>query len=59
MQLLLENYDNKGMMALAASHLKRCRLADFEHWLVRVMRNSSVPGLIEAIRETLPEVEPS
>ena len=59
LQLLLENYDNKGMIALAASHLKRCRLADFEHWFVRVMRNNSVPGLIETIRETLPKIAPS
>ena len=59
LQLLLANYDNKGLMALAATHLKRCRLVDFEHWLVRVMRNNSVPGLIEAIQETLPDVEPS
>lgn len=59
LQLLLANYDNKGMISLAATHLKRCRLNDFEHWLVRVMRNNSVPGLIEAIRNILPEVEPS
>lgn len=59
LQLLLANYDNKGMMALAATHLKRCRLVDFEHWLARVMRNNSVPGLIETIQETLPDVEPS
>lgn len=59
LQSLLANYDNKGMMSLAATHLKRCRLADFENWLVRVMRNNSVPGLIECVQEILPEVEPS
>lgn len=58
LQLLLANYDNKGMVALAASHLKRCRLADFENWLVRVMKNNSVPNLIESIQEILPEIEP-
>lgn len=59
LQSLLANYDNKGLMALAATHLKRCRLSDFENWLVRILRNNGVPGLIECIQEILPEVEPS
>lgn len=58
MVLLLENYDNKGMLNLAATHLKRCRVADFENWLVRSMRNNSVPDLIKTFREILPQIEP-
>ncbi|MEZ9048801.1 AAA family ATPase [Vibrio sp. 10N.247.311.64] len=57
LQLLLENYDNKGMIALAATHLRRCRRADFEHWLVRVLRNENVPNLIESIQEVLPRID--
>lgn len=55
--LLLRNYDNKGMMALAATHLKRCRRQDFESWLVRVLRNESVPNLTSSIQELLPEIQ--
>ncbi|WP_202946573.1 AAA family ATPase, partial [Achromobacter arsenitoxydans] len=54
---LLANYDNKALMSLAATHLRRTRLADFESWLVRVLRNNSVPNLIDAIRHNLPVVE--
>jgi len=56
--LLLANYDNKGMMAFAATHLKGCNRSNFEHWLVRVLRNNNVQGLIESIQEILPEIEP-
>ena len=53
---LLANYDNKAMMSLAATHLKRTRLADFESWLVRVLRSNSVPNLVDSIRQSLPTV---
>lgn len=56
--LLLANYDNKGMLALAATHLKGCSRSNFEHWLVRVLRNNNVQGLIESIQQALPEIEP-
>ncbi|PKP51248.1 MAG: ABC transporter ATP-binding protein [Bacteroidetes bacterium HGW-Bacteroidetes-1] len=56
--LLLEIYDNKGLMALAAANLKKCRLADFENWLVRVLLNNKVPNLVKAIKKALPEVKP-
>lgn len=55
--LLLRNYDNKGMMALAAIHLKSCRLQDFESWIVRVLRNGNIPKLTEAIQELLPQIQ--
>lgn len=56
LSLLLKNYDNKGMLALAATYLKRCRLQDFESWLVRMLNNNSIPGLTSAIKSYLPEV---
>ena len=55
--LLLRNYDNKGMMALAATHLKRCKRQDFENWLVRVLRNGSVANLSASIQDLLPEIQ--
>lgn len=54
---LLIHYDNKGLMALAATHLKRCRLSDFEAWLVRVLRNKKFPAITKAIRESLPVIK--
>ncbi len=56
--LLLKNYDNKGLIALAGSHLRNCRKGDFESWLVRVLRNNKVPNLVSTIKGILPEVEP-
>ena len=58
LSLLLANYDNKGMMAFAASHLKGCSRNNFEHWLVRALRNNNVSGLIESIQNILPEIKP-
>lgn len=54
---LLANCDNKGLIALAAIHLKRMRLADFESWLTRVLRNNTVPALTAAVRKSLPEIQ--
>lgn len=58
LDVLLANYDNKAMMSLAATHLKRNRVADFENWLIRVLRNGTVPELTNAIRHILPVIEP-
>lgn len=58
LSLLLANYDNKGLIALAAQHLKGCRLKDFEGWIVRVLKNDSVEGLIESIQDALPDITP-
>lgn len=52
--LLLAHYDNKQLMALAAMRLKNARVRDFESWLGRILRNSSVPELVTAIRACLP-----
>ena len=54
--LLLANYDNKGLLALAATHLKRQRLDDFESWLTRILRNDKAPAVAAAIRGNLPAV---
>jgi ABC-type cobalamin/Fe3+-siderophores transport system ATPase subunit len=51
---LLANYDNKGLLALAASHLKQSKLVDFEGWLTRVLRNDKAPPVAEAMRAALP-----
>lgn len=53
---LLANYDNKGLMALAASSLKGTRLENFESWLMRVLRNNSVPAIVSAIQNVLPVI---
>ena len=55
---LLANYDNKGLIALAAQHLKKTRRADFESWLTRVLRNNKAPAVVEAIRGCLPDIQP-
>lgn len=56
--LLLANYDDKGMMALAAQHLKNTRLGDFKSWLTRVLRNDKAPALVNAIKRNLPQIQP-
>ncbi|WP_420787639.1 AAA family ATPase [Shewanella chilikensis] len=53
---LLSIYDNKGLMAIASSHLRNTRLAEFEHWLIRNLNNHLAPKVIEEIRVTLPAV---
>lgn len=53
---LLANYDNKGLMALAAKHLKKSRRQDFESWLTRVLRSDKAPALVSEIRKVLPEI---
>ena len=56
--LLLANYDNKGLLALAAAHLRKSRLTDFESWFTRVLQNDKVPGLQAAVRDILPAIYP-
>jgi len=53
---LLANYDHKGLMALAAMHLKKMKLSDFESWLTRILRNNKVPALVTAIRQSIPNL---
>lgn len=43
-------------LAIAAPHLKRQRLGDFESWLARILRNDKAIAVAAAIRGTLPVV---
>jgi len=54
---LLAVFDNKGLLAHAASRLKNTRKGQFESWLMRVLRNGTVPTLSAAIREAIPRIE--
>jgi hypothetical protein len=54
---LMACYDNKGLMALAATQLKGTNVSNFKSWLGRVMRSGLVPELSDAIRQVLPVVE--
>lgn len=56
LSLLLACYDNKGLIALAAQHLKNTRAKDFESWITRVLRGNKVPALVIAMRDTLPKI---
>ena len=51
---LLEVYDNKGLIAIAASHLKNCRKYDFEEWLIRALSNPKESGVVKEIKNSLP-----
>jgi len=53
---LLEYYDNKGLIALAASHLRNQRRDNFEEWVVRSLLNDTCPPLKQSLREVLPEI---
>lgn len=53
---LLEYYDNKGLLAIAATHLKNCRRADFVSWIVRSLRNNTCPALRENLSTVLPNI---
>ncbi|MCP1401044.1 AAA family ATPase [Achromobacter insolitus] len=55
---LLRIYDNKGLLALAAQHLKQARLTTFEAWLTRMLRDEAkAPGLTTALKAVLPKVQ--
>jgi hypothetical protein len=57
LKTLLANYDNKGLLALGAKHLKNTTLASFTSWFTRVLRNNKVPDLVAAIQKELPNIE--
>jgi hypothetical protein len=54
---LLGFYDNKGLLALAARHLKDTDLKSFKAWLDRILRKGSAPALTTAIRQALPDLD--
>lgn len=49
--LLLALYDNKALLSLVPKHLKPSKLADFESWLTRVLRNEKAPALRAALKK--------
>ncbi len=55
---LLSHYDNKGLFALAARHLRSNKADDFRNWLVRALASDSASDVGAAIRSCLPEVPP-
>ncbi|MGC1030825.1 AAA family ATPase [Pantoea agglomerans] len=57
---LLTIYDNKGLLALAAQHLKQTRLPAFEAWLTRMLRDEgNARDLCATLRRFLPPVQAS
>ena len=56
LRALLGLYDNKGLLALAARHLKDTDLKSFKAWLDRILRKGSAPALTTAIRRALPDL---
>jgi ABC-type molybdenum transport system ATPase subunit/photorepair protein PhrA len=55
---LLAIYENKGLMSLAARHLKGKKSDDFEAWLTRALRNNKSPKLVAVIQDNLPKLTP-
>lgn len=54
---LLTIYDNKGLLALAASHLKNTNKKAFESWLTRMLRDQEkAADLAAALKVVLPAV---
>lgn len=54
---LLTIYSNKGLLAQAALHLKDTRMAAFDAWLTRMLRDEvRAPGLATALKAVLPPV---
>jgi len=59
LETILKSFDGKGpFMAAAARHLKSTKKDLFEQWLIRVLRTGTVSGLVEAVRQSLPTVQP-
>lgn len=56
---LLQYYDNKGLIALAASRLRNQRRDSFEEWVVRSLRNETCPPLKQSLKVVLPEITAS
>ena len=50
---LLLNYDDKGLLSLAARHLKNTTKNNFESWLIRILANNDDSPLIPVLRENI------
>ena len=55
---ILACYDNKALLALGASHLKKCSKGEFVEWLTRVLRDGTNNRVSVAIRSQLPKIPP-
>lgn len=53
---LLTLYDNKGVLAVAASKLRTTSKDAFEGWLTRILASDNAPNLIAAVRAILPKI---
>ena len=53
---LLEYYGNKGLLALAARHLKNCKRDQFMEWVIRSLRNATCPPLRDSLSDVLPKI---
>lgn len=56
---LLEYYDNKGLVAIAARHLKNQKRDAFEAWIIRSLRNDTCPHLKVSLSAVLPTITAS
>ena len=56
---LLEYYDNKGLVAIAARHLKKQKRDAFEAWVIRSLRNETCLPLKMSLSAALPPITPS
>ena len=53
---LLSIYDNKGLLAIASTHLRSTRRSEFEHWLIRLFNSQNSSQVIEEVKRILPEI---
>lgn len=58
LERVLAYCDNKGLLALAASHFKNCRKENFVEWLTRILRNDYDNIVSDAISAQLPKMPP-
>lgn len=58
LQGLLTIYDNKKLLALAATHLRRSKKDDFKLWIIRMLKDETrASELAEALKAVLPVVQ--
>lgn len=53
---LMALYDDKGIIAIAAQHLKATKAREFQAWLTRILSNNNIaPNVIKTIHDALPQ----
>lgn len=55
--VLLANFDDKGLLALAAARLKKTKADEFKNWLIRTMRSPNSNALKTALETVLPKIK--